>query len=492
MDAIKLEPGPRKSNSITSSLEPEIFESWTLVSEETFNKSTSVGADVIKTDAAETNKENLQLSKIPETELDGDISDGISIISDNESAGRSSPQPPLQYPAQNSSGDDHNKIINSGNDPITFFETPPNTPDLSNLVQTPVTHSVLTDQTHLNDSNFPTFNLRCIFYLSVIVAIIAFLSKLRTPEWGDNLKLSDISGLLQRIENLEIKNNEILETLSKISLDIQKYELNSNVHRHKRFAEKNIIGRDKGVNTPLCDGKDMKSCDSHTAKRDEEKLPSALNQNHKNYGHHNQKENNEKLHEHAETEKRDDVKRNNKYENKAKKPRPDSEQQKFQKDKNRSNYKNGKGDHKQEKFGENNKQIPECVENGKKCNNYKQKEFKKPENNAYEKRKQYKMNGRQQQQYHQKEKENDPQKHDSDTCTSNENIEKCQKSTPDNDVNWHEKMMRQREEARTKNLNTKTPTPSETGNWYIDRSTGRKAAREHQPETEKRNQRKRK
>ncbi|XP_023035276.1 putative uncharacterized protein DDB_G0282129 isoform X2 [Drosophila willistoni] len=174
-----------------------------------------------------------------------DISDGISIISDCESTERISPHPFLS---------DHlNELLhfNDLSTPIVLttssssqapdqqpeenqlkqrrHENAPNEDDdgesLSNndknLMVRQQTSSALSGYQRL--PNLVQSGLTAVFYVGVTLAILAFIGKLRHPEWenGNGESGKSMSNLERRLEDLELQNNLMRAEIDLISKQLQ-------------------------------------------------------------------------------------------------------------------------------------------------------------------------------------------------------------------------------------------------------------------------------
>ncbi|XP_037931496.1 uncharacterized protein LOC119666287 [Teleopsis dalmanni] len=244
-------PTPSSNDeAITTSSESEVFETWTLVTDKKKTKEKSPKpATAIKTTENENNRvEDLdkldevsekgevkhkvveeEHQKIPKPEHDSstdDLSDGISVISESESAGRISPNPYLREQLSNL-----NLKFATGVDFGTVRPqlTPPNSP----LLPTVVTfENQLRQRSSRNDSNTEEIGnknaveplkgdimtiiqnhpivrrgLTVMFYVGVALALLAFVGKLRNPEWPPLQSDKSIAQLQQKFTDLELQNN---------------------------------------------------------------------------------------------------------------------------------------------------------------------------------------------------------------------------------------------------------------------------------------------
>lgn len=167
-----------------------------------------------------------------------DVSDGISIISDCESTGRLSPHPYLR---------DHLNDLN-------FSELPPLNPMLGSELRarvhrldslerdesahataaaaTVATRSVMSnsDVSIVAGYRLPPLvhtGLTAVFYVGVTLALLAFVGRLRNPEWqvlgvgGGGAGVKSLAELEQRVRELELQNN-----LMRAEIDIMSKQLN--------------------------------------------------------------------------------------------------------------------------------------------------------------------------------------------------------------------------------------------------------------------------
>lgn len=166
-----------------------------------------------------------------------DVSDGISIISDCESTGRLSPHPYLR---------DHLNDLN-------FSELPPLNPLLGSELRARVqrldslerdesqhatataavaTRSVMSnsDVSIVGGYRLPPLlhtGLTAVFYVGVTLALLAFVGRLRNPEWqvlgggGGGAGVKSLAELEQRVGELELQNN-----LMRAEIDIMSKQLN--------------------------------------------------------------------------------------------------------------------------------------------------------------------------------------------------------------------------------------------------------------------------
>lgn len=215
-----------------------------------------------------------------------DISEGISIISESESAGRASP---LAIKANLNSvnlNDYSNQENMSSNSKLQLpIHIPQSSYLLSSTMNTPEENSIrhrrirhsseIPEPKALNPRNVTSIversmhplirhSLKVAFSICVGLAILAFIGKLRNPDWQPWLVSKNLSVLEEKLTNLEIKNNLMraeIDILSKqVSYLSTLWEKGKNIrgnfekvqksqhHHYKQTAESPMKQRSKTFN----------------------------------------------------------------------------------------------------------------------------------------------------------------------------------------------------------------------------------------------------
>uniref|UniRef100_A0A0A1WJS9 Centromere protein F n=1 Tax=Zeugodacus cucurbitae TaxID=28588 RepID=A0A0A1WJS9_ZEUCU len=246
--------------SITTSTESDSVETWTLVNDKNKKKATDYS---LQTRVERNNRidilTNLNDSKAPKNqEIHGnndnrsdddsnvdDISEGISIISESESAGRASP---LAIEANLTSEifNDYSNLENISSNPKLrlpihipqssyLLPSTVNTSEENALRQRRTRHSSSSeisetkalnpkiDNSIVESSVHPLVrhSLKGAFFICVCLAILAFIGKLRNPDWQPWLVGKNLSALEEKLTNLELKNN-----LMRAEIDILSKQVN--------------------------------------------------------------------------------------------------------------------------------------------------------------------------------------------------------------------------------------------------------------------------
>ncbi|XP_036320017.1 uncharacterized protein LOC118734400 [Rhagoletis pomonella] len=245
--------------SITTSTESDSLETWTLVNDK--NKKKNPGT----TDVEESTSNRLEIlsnledyvandskgihesaeSRTDEDSNNDDISEGISIISESESAGRASPY----AIAENLNSADLKSYPNPDDvSPASMLRLPIHLPQSSYSVCSSVhtfdettlrqrrirrssssTNSerkaVTPKDASILDANpvYPLVrrSLKGLFFICVVLAILAFIGKLRNPDWQPFFDTKNLPALEQRLTDLELQNN-----LMRAEIDILSKQLN--------------------------------------------------------------------------------------------------------------------------------------------------------------------------------------------------------------------------------------------------------------------------
>nr|XP_032295669.1 uncharacterized protein LOC6636687 [Drosophila virilis] len=176
-----------------------------------------------------------KLVEEPDTQAE-DVSDGISIISDCESTGRISPHPFLREHLNelNFKYDSGHELPLLGNLPEDIavqqiHERRRVQLELDDALRTQTASPVVRPQSELSQPTqrlgyrLPTLvesGLTAVFYVGATLAILAFISRLRNPEWQALGGDKPIAELEQRLVELELQNN-----LMRAEIDIMSKQL---------------------------------------------------------------------------------------------------------------------------------------------------------------------------------------------------------------------------------------------------------------------------
>lgn len=251
MDTIKDHSIDQKIEEIYNVSEPETFDTWTIITDplNNLNKSETNGynngnrieilKDNVEVKENYTDRTEIKYEKVPEN-ID-ELSDGISIISDCESAGRSSPIP-LYDSDRNYYEKENNEFVNktSYETIITSISTKQNLSEAT--VNRNVNNCVnrccqdisyennkvpITKISPSSSSVFTIRNISLIFYISVSIAIVGFVGKIKYPEWGNTLQEEVIN---QRVGDLELQNNLLRAEIDILSKQVQYLNKETEMH----------------------------------------------------------------------------------------------------------------------------------------------------------------------------------------------------------------------------------------------------------------------
>lgn len=244
--------------SITTSTESDSVETWTLVNDKNKRKEKDSSSEILadtnnkidilkKCNDSPTseNKEihgNIDYRSDDDSNVD-DISEGISIISESESAGRASP---LEIEANLTSVNlnDYQENISRNSRlrlPIHIpqssylLSSTGNSAEESSLKQRRIRHSSSSEIQEAKELNknvgsslvdrsvhpLVRHSLKGAFFICVGFAILAFIGKLCNPDWQPWLVSKNLSVLEEKLTNLELKNN-----LMRAEIDILSKQVN--------------------------------------------------------------------------------------------------------------------------------------------------------------------------------------------------------------------------------------------------------------------------
>ncbi|XP_064536960.1 uncharacterized protein LOC135427397 [Drosophila montana] len=176
-----------------------------------------------------------KLVEEPDTQAE-DVSDGISIISDCESTGRISPHPFLREHLNelNFKYDSGHELPLLGNLPEDIAvqqirERRRVQLELDDALQAETSSPVVRPQSELSQPTqagyrLPTLvqsGLTAVFYVGATLAILAFIGRLRNPEWQVLGGEKPLAELEQRLVELELQNNLMRAEIDIISKQLQ-------------------------------------------------------------------------------------------------------------------------------------------------------------------------------------------------------------------------------------------------------------------------------
>uniref|UniRef100_A0A0K8UYV2 Uncharacterized protein n=2 Tax=Bactrocera latifrons TaxID=174628 RepID=A0A0K8UYV2_BACLA len=244
--------------SITTSTESDSVETWTLVNDKNKKKERNSLSEIL----ADTNNkidiltnfndsptpENKEIQRNNDYQADDDsnvddISEGISIISESESAGRASPLA-IEANLTSVNLNDYQENISPNSRlrlPIhipqsSYLLSPTeNNEDKNSLRQRRKRHSSsceIQERKEFNPNVISSLverslhplvrhSLKGAFFICVCLAILSFIGKLYNPDWQPWIVSKNLSVLEERLTNLELKNN-----LMRAEIDILSKQVN--------------------------------------------------------------------------------------------------------------------------------------------------------------------------------------------------------------------------------------------------------------------------
>lgn len=497
----KISPGALESLSpaITASTESETFESWTLVTSDIpmirskiptvqeAKESTKTKDSELKAHLKNDDDPHIEVIKKDDNHTDGEMSDGISIISDSESGGRTSPQPaprrlsPIKRISPQRSvftqADPDSDNPDDNIDSITFkpisiacetkaalLSTEPQTgASIATQSQEPDEASIDLIQEH---PFLPRFNFTYAFYVATFIAILAIFGRMKEAPMFEtrdlNAVYSKLNEILAKTSHIEAIIQDTINGLDDRSFDQYSNMLLRIKELNEKFEANNLAIKDALNQLTKPDKCPARNLDKpkkrirenmHEVDYNKENRYGPEGEKPPNYSYPSQKKPRERGDESFSQEKsrRSPVdKTNKKFNSDGESP------QSKEFGSSESKHKNGFEKHK-----------PPHDQNDRK--NGQKRQYESAERDSHHK------NG-----YHEHDPRNKNGYKEKKSKHSNEHYNKNDYDTNSNEQNgdWMERRKRYREDARRNAEDDgKKRQSEEDNNWYLERGTSRQNAR---------------